>query len=67
MKNGSAKMYYVALNKPRTFADGGWRDYIATSSLGRALHYARKLKRKCRQIDVRERGKKSYVLPGSWL
>lgn len=61
------KMYYVALNRPKTFPDGGWRDYMATPSLGRARYYAKKLKRKYRQIDVREKGKRFYVLFGSWL
>ena len=61
------KMYYVALNRSKTFPDGGWRDYMATPSLGRARYYAKKLKRKYRQIDVREKGKKPYVLFGSWL
>jgi len=62
------KRYYVALNRPKTFPDGGWSNYIATPSLGRARYYAKKLKRKYRQIDVREKGKKlPYVLPGSWL
>jgi len=64
----SKKMYYVALNKPRTFPDGGWSNYISTPSLGRARYYAKKLKRKYRQIDVYEKGKRfSYVLFGSWL
>jgi len=60
-------LYYVALNHLKTFSDGGWRDYIATPSLGRARYYAKKLKRKYRQIDVYEKGKKPYVLPRSWL
>ncbi|NDG32976.1 hypothetical protein EB118_23275 [bacterium] len=61
------KMYYVALNKPHTFPDGGWRDFISTPSLGRARYYAKKLKRKYRQIDVYEKGNEPYVLFGSWL
>lgn len=61
------KTYYVALNHSKTFPDGGWRDYIATPSLGRARYYAKRLKRKYRQIDVYEKGKKPYVLPRSWL
>ena len=61
------KMYIVSLNKPKTFPDGGWSDFIATPSLGKARYYAKKLKLKYRQIDVRERGKNPYVLPGSWL
>jgi hypothetical protein len=61
-------LYYVTLNKPKTWPDGGWSNYISTPSLGRARYYAKKLKRKYRQIDVREKGKKfPYVLSGSWL
>ena len=60
------KLYYVTLNKI-VDSDGGWRNYIATPRLSQARHYAKKLKRKYRQIDVRERGKKPYVLKGSWL
>jgi hypothetical protein len=64
----SKKLYYVALNKPRTFPDGGWSNYISTPSLGRARYFARKLKRAVRQIDVRVRGEREpYVLAGSWL
>lgn len=61
------KRYYVALYKIRTFPDGGWANFIATPSLGRARYYAKKLKRKHRQIDVRTIGKPPYVLKGSWL
>ena len=50
------------LNKWRTHSN-----FIATASLGRARYFAKKLKRKYRQIDVRERGKKPYVLHNSWL
>lgn len=69
MKYYHKKRYYVALNKPQTFPDGGWRNFIATPYLGRARYFAKKLKVKHRQIDVREHGanKKPYVLPGSWL
>jgi len=35
--------------------------------LGRARYYAKKLKLKNRQIDVRIWGKGKYVLQGSWL
>lgn len=55
-------MYYVMLNKRRTHSN-----FIVTASLGRARYFAKKLKRKYRQIDVRERGKKPYVLHNSWL
>lgn len=62
------KLYYVPLNKPRTFRDGSWSSFLGTPSLGRARYYAKRIKRKYRQIDVRERGpKKPYVLHGSWL
>ena len=60
------KLYYVALGR-FVATKNGWRSFIATPSLGRARHYAKKLKRKERQIDVRERGKEPYVLKGSWL
>ena len=59
------RLYYVALYKPRTFPSG-WANYIATPYIGRARYYAKRLKRKDRQIDVRERGQ-AYVLKGSWL
>jgi hypothetical protein len=45
----------------------GSRNYVRTPSLGRARYYAKKLKLKERQIDVWEKGKKKYVLQGSWL
>jgi len=59
------KTYYVS-TRWRANPDGG-RNFIATSSLGRARYYAKKLKLKYRQIDVRERGQTTYVLAGSWL
>ena len=43
------------------------RNFIATSNLGRARYFARRLKRSERQIDVRVRGQQPYVLSGSWL
>lgn len=59
------KMYYVMC---RWIAvKNGGRNFIRTPSLGRARYYAKKLKLKVRQIDVREKGKKAYVLQGSWL
>lgn len=63
------KRYYVALKKWKSFPDGGGTNFIATPHLGKARYYAKKLKVKYRQIDVRERGanKKPYVLEGSWL
>lgn len=63
------KRYYVALKKIRHHSDGlGWSNFIATPYIGKARFYAKKLKRKYRQIDVREVGnKKPYVLEGSWL
>lgn len=60
------KLYYVTLTKVE-HDNNGWRNFIATPLLSQARHYAKKLKRKCRQIDVRERGKEPYVLKGSWL
>ena len=60
-------MYYITLNKSRTFPDGGWSNFIATPYLGRARYYAKRLKRSVRQIDVRVRGKKPYVLENSWF
>ena len=66
----SKKRYYVHLYKmiDGSDANGKWSmNYICTSHLGRARYYAKKLKLKHRQIDVRERGKKPYVLKGSWL
>jgi hypothetical protein len=61
------KQYYVNLYKLRTFSDGGCSNFIATPSLAQARYYAKKLKLKHRQIDVREWGKKAYVLNKSWL
>ena len=66
----SKKKYYVGLYKmvDGSDANGKWSmNYICTPHLGRARYYAKKLKLKHRQIDVRERGKKPYVLQGSWL
>lgn len=60
------KKYYVS-TRWRRYPDGGGRDYVATASLGRARYYAKKLKLKYRQIDVRVWGKPPYVLQGSWL
>jgi len=60
-------IYYVHLGKWIDRADGGWGNFVSTYSLGRARHYAKKAKLKVRQIDVRTRGKKPYVLAGSWL
>lgn len=62
----SKKLYYVIIKKV-VHNNDGWRNFIATPLLSQARHYAKKLKRKCRQIDVRERGKTPYVLKGSWL
>jgi len=60
-------LYYVMLMKPRTFSNGSSSNFIVTPSLGRARYFARKLKRRVRQIDVRVRGQTARVLPGSWL
>ena len=60
------KLYYVR-TAWKSFAGGGGRNYLATPSLARAIRMNKKLKLVARQIDVRERGKKPYVLKGSWL
>jgi hypothetical protein len=60
------RLYYVMLDKARKFSFG-YSNFIVTPYLGRARYYAKRLKRKDRQIDVRERGKRGYVLKGSWL
>jgi len=60
------KLYYVR-TAWKEFAGGGGRNYLATPSLARAIRMNKKLKLVARQIDVRERGKKPYVLKGSWL
>jgi hypothetical protein len=56
------KLYYVSLYRARTLPKGGWCNYITTPYLGRAKYYAKKLKIKDRQIDVREKGKRPYVV-----
>ena len=61
----SKKMYYVMCRY--IVIPNGSRNYIRTPFLGRAQYYAKRLKLKVRQIDVRIRGKKPYVLKGSWL
>jgi hypothetical protein len=58
-------MYYVMCRW--VTVKNGSRNYVRTSSLGRARYYAKRLKLKVRQIDVRQMGKKTYVLQGSWL
>ena len=60
------RRYYVPLKKmvPRY---GGWSNYINTPSLARARRLAKKLPLKWRQIDVRIKGKRAYVLDRSWL
>ena len=60
------KLYYVR-TAWKAFADGGGRNYLVTASLGSAMRMNKKLKVVARQIDVRVRGKKPYVLKGSWL
>lgn len=66
MKAWHKKLYHVRC-KWIDFPDGGGRNFIATPSLARAIRMNKKLKRNARQIDVRERGKKPYVLHNSWL
>lgn len=46
---------------------GGSRNYICTPSLGKARYHAKRLPRNIRQIDVRTKNSKPYVLHGSWL
>jgi hypothetical protein len=60
------KIYYVCC-RWIAYPEGGGRNFIRTASLGRARYYAKKLKLKVRQIDVRIRGEKPFVLQGSWL
>lgn len=62
------KSYLVGLNKFVNDRYGnGFANYISTPFLGRARYFAKRLPLKIRQIDVRERGKRTYVLKGSWL
>jgi len=61
----SKKLYYVMCRW--VAVKNGSRNYVRTSSLGRARYYAKRLKLGVRQIDVRVRGQKAYVLKGSWL
>ena len=60
------KLYYVSSNKIIRLSDG-WCNFIRTPSLSRAKLAAKRLKLKYRQIDVREKGKKPFVLHNSWL
>lgn len=59
------KRYYVRTKWIET--SGGGRNYVVTPSLARAKRLNKKLKVKHRQIDVREWGKKAYVLDKSWI
>jgi len=59
------RLYYVMLYKFRELPHGN-SNFIVTPYLGRARYYAKRLKVRDRQIDVRERGR-AYVLKGSWL
>lgn len=60
------RRYHVVVQKmlPRY---GGWTNYISTPSLARARRLAKKLPLKWRQIDVRIKGRRAYVLDRSWL
>ena len=58
--------YTVHVNKP-IIKPNVWKNYIETTCLNRAIRMSKKLKLKYRQIDVREWGKKPYVLHNSWL
>ena len=66
MKCAPKKQYYVCC-RWIGYPKGGGRNFIRTASLGRARYYAKRLKLKERQIDVRVRGQRAYVLQGSWL
>lgn len=59
------KRYYVRTKW--TKISGGWTNFVATPSLARAKRLNKKLKVNHRQIDVRERGKRVYVLDRSWI
>jgi len=56
--------YYVRTSWKQRYS--GWSNYVQTPSLARARMLNQKLKVKHRQIDVRTKGKKPYVLEGSW-
>jgi len=60
-----SRRYCVMLYKARKFSFG-YSNYIVTPYLGRARYYAKRLKVRDRQIDVRERGR-AYVLAWSSL
>lgn len=60
------KLYYVR-TVWKDYPDGGGRNYIATPSLQRAIRMNKRLKLGVRQIDVRIRGKRPFVLRNSWL
>lgn len=59
-------LYTIPLKKWKDFGDGGGTDFMNTSCIGLARFMAKKLPLKYRQIDVRIKGKKPYVLEGSW-
>jgi hypothetical protein len=59
------RLYYVMLYKFRELPHGN-SNFIVTPYLGRARYYAKRLKVRDRQIDVRERGR-AYVLAWSSL
>lgn len=64
-KSLARKRYHVGVKwYPRY---GGWSNYISTPSLARAKRLAKKLPLKHRQIDVRIKGRRAYVLDRSWL
>jgi hypothetical protein len=60
------KLYYVRAAW-KDYHDGGGRNFIATPSLQRAIRMNKRLKLSVRQIDVRIRGKRPFVLRNSWL
>lgn len=62
-----ARKKYIVMLKKMVPRYGGWSNYITTPSLSRAKRLAKKLPLRYRQIDVRIKGKRAYVLDRSWL
>jgi hypothetical protein len=56
------KVYYVSTGVWYTLRRGGFRNFIRTPSLQRALSIYHRCKVKTRQIDVREKGVKPFAL-----
>jgi hypothetical protein len=62
-----ARRYYYVPLKKMVHKHGCWSNFISTASLAQARRLAKKLPLKWRQIDVRIKGRQSYVLDRSWL